>query len=67
MSRAKVDEGTASPPPPPELPHAEADDTARAAEELAGRVAVWVARAVTRAREEGEDVWAEAQELRRRW
>jgi hypothetical protein len=67
MSRAKVDEGAAAPPPPPELPHAEADDTARAAEELAGRVAAWVARAVTRAREEGEDVWAEAQELRRRW
>jgi hypothetical protein len=66
MSRAKVDEGTASPPSDAEA-RAAGEDTARAAEEVAGRVAVWVARAVTRAREEGEDVWAEAQELRRRW
>jgi hypothetical protein len=48
-------------------PRAGREDTAPAAEELAGQVAAWVARAVSRAREETEDVWAEAQELRRRW
>ncbi|HMJ37165.1 MAG TPA: hypothetical protein VK501_24895 [Baekduia sp.] len=66
MSRVKVDDRGASE-PRAEEPGAARDDTERAAEELAGRVAVWVARAVSRAREEGEDVWAEAQELRRRW
>ena len=48
-------------------PSADGDGTARAAEELAGQLAEWVARAMSRAREETEDVWAEAQELRRRW
>jgi hypothetical protein len=37
------------------------------AEELGARVAAWVARTVSRTREEAEDLWAEAQELRRRW
>ena len=48
-------------------PSADGEGTARAAEELAGQVAAWVARTMSRAREETEDVWAEAQELRRRW
>jgi hypothetical protein len=65
MSRGNTD----GHPPEPADDEARADgeDTARAAEELAGQVAAWVARAVWRAREETEDVWAEAQELRRRW
>jgi hypothetical protein len=48
-------------------PRAGGKDTPPAAEELAGQVAAWVARVASRAREETEDVWAEAQELRRRW
>jgi hypothetical protein len=48
-------------------PRPAGDEAARAAEALAGQVAGWLARAVSRAREETEDVWAEAQELRRRW
>ena len=43
------------------------DATVKAAEELAGRLAGWAVRSVSRVREEAEDVWAEAQELRRRW
>jgi hypothetical protein len=66
MSRVGADDRTTSEPPPDE-PRDAGDDTQRAAEEVAGRVAVWVARTVSRAREEGEDLWAEAQELRRRW
>jgi hypothetical protein len=66
MSRVNADERSAEEPRADE-PGTARDDTERTAEELAGRVAVWVARTVSRAREEGEDVWAEAQELRRRW
>jgi hypothetical protein len=65
MSRANGDDR--APDPPAGDANANGEGTARAAEELAGQVAVWVARAVSRAREETEDVWAEAQELRRRW
>jgi hypothetical protein len=48
-------------------PVAEPDATEKATEDLTGRVARWVALTVSRTREEAEDVWAEAQELRRRW
>jgi hypothetical protein len=65
MSRVNGDERAME--PPAGDPSADGESTARAAEELAGQLAVWVARAVSRAREETEDVWAEAQELRRRW
>jgi hypothetical protein len=64
MSRVEPD---ASEPLSDESPAAARDATGEAAEELAGRVAAWVARAAARAREEAEDVWAEARELRRRW
>jgi hypothetical protein len=66
MTRAGADERD---PPTPPGGQADADggDAAQAAEELAGRVAGWVAGAVAHAREEAEDVWAEAQDLRRRW
>lgn len=66
MSRVEADE-QAAPEAPVDDPNVAGDGAARAADELAGRVSGWVARAVSRAREEGEDVWAEAQELRRRW
>jgi hypothetical protein len=65
MSAGERDEPTARP------PSGEDDDAADGArdgaEEVAARVAGWVARTVSRTREEAEDVWAEAQELRRRW
>ncbi len=35
------------------------------AEEWAGRIARWTVRSLARAREEAEDVWADAQALRR--
>jgi hypothetical protein len=66
MTRADADERDA-PAPPGGEPDADGGEAARAAEELAGRVAGWVAVAVAHAREEAEDVWAEAQQLRRRW
>jgi len=66
MTRVHGDE-RAGPKPPGDEDGAGGDDTARAAEELAGRLAGWVAVAVAHAREEAEDVWAEAQDLRRRW
>lgn len=62
-----VDGNERAPQAPAGDPGANGDGTARAAEELAGQVTGWVARAVSRAREETEDVWVEAQELRRRW
>jgi hypothetical protein len=40
-------------------------DPEGAAEEWAERVARWALRATARAREEAEDIWAEAQALRR--
>ena len=43
-----------------------AEDLERAAEAWAGRVAGWLVRTSVRAKEEAEDIWAEAQELRRR-
>ena len=65
MSRVESDERTARRQSPED--DGAVDDGAKAAEELAARVAGWVARKAARAREEAEDVWAEAQELRRRW
>jgi hypothetical protein len=65
MSRTNADEH--APEPPADESRADGEDTARAAEELAAQVAGWVARTAARAREETEDLWAEAQELRRRW
>jgi hypothetical protein len=62
-----VDTDGRGPQPAADQPRAGGEDSAPAAEELAGKVSAWVARAVSRAREETEDVWAEAQELRRRW
>ncbi|MGZ6708971.1 MAG: hypothetical protein ACXVFN_18760 [Solirubrobacteraceae bacterium] len=55
----------------PDEPRAEgrswnAEDVERTAEEWAARAAGWLARTATRAKEEAEDMWAEAQELRRR-
>ncbi len=43
-----------------------ARDAERIAGELAERIARWCLRAGARVREEAEDVWAEAQALRRR-
>jgi hypothetical protein len=65
MSRVNAD-GRA-PEQPAADPSADGEGTARAAEEMASQLAGWVVRAMSRAREETEDVLAEAQELRRRW
>jgi hypothetical protein len=43
-----------------------AADTERIAEEWAERIGRWIARTVARAREDAEDIWAEAQALRRK-
>jgi hypothetical protein len=67
MTGVKPDGRAAADPRPAEEPRADGEGTARAAEELAGQVAGWVARTLSHAREEAEDVWADAQELRRRW
>jgi hypothetical protein len=67
MSRVTTDGHGPETAAPTGEPRADGDDAARAAEAVAGQVAGWVARAVARAREETEDVWAEAQELRRGW
>jgi hypothetical protein len=42
-----------------------AQDAERMADEWSGRVADWLVRAAARAREEAEDIWAEAQAKRR--
>jgi hypothetical protein len=41
-------------------------DTERVAAEWAERLGRWVARTVARAKEDAEDIWAEAQALRRK-
>jgi hypothetical protein len=41
-------------------------DPERRAEEWAEKVGRWVARSAARAREEAEDIWADAQVLRRK-
>jgi hypothetical protein len=41
-------------------------DTEQRAEEWAEMVGRWVARSAARAREEAEDIWADAQALRRK-
>jgi cell division septum initiation protein DivIVA len=41
-------------------------DAERVAEEWGEKAVRWLARTVERAREEAEDIWAEAQEQRRR-
>jgi F0F1-type ATP synthase membrane subunit b/b' len=41
-------------------------DLERAAENAAARAGDWIARATDRLREEAEDIWAEAQAIRRR-
>lgn len=38
-----------------------AEDAERIADEWSGRIADWLVRAAARAREEAEDIWAEAQ------
>ncbi len=40
-------------------------DAERVAEEWAERIGRWVLRTAARAREEAEDIWAEAQQVRR--
>jgi hypothetical protein len=40
-------------------------DLERAAEEAAARAGDWIVRAADRLREEAEDIWAEAQAIRR--
>jgi hypothetical protein len=40
-------------------------DAEKAAEQAAARAADWIARAASRLREEVEDIWAEAQAVRR--
>jgi hypothetical protein len=40
-------------------------DAEQAAEQAAAKVADWIARAADRLREEAEDIWAEAQAIRR--
>jgi hypothetical protein len=42
------------------------DGVTERAEDWSDKVAGWVARATARAREEAEDIWAEAQSVRRR-
>ena len=42
------------------------DGVTERAEDWSDKVADWVARATARAREEAEDIWAEAQDVRRR-
>ena len=42
-----------------------AADAERMAEEWAGRIGRWIVRGAARAKEEAEDIWAEAQALRR--
>jgi hypothetical protein len=66
MSRVNAD-GHGPEPAAGREPRAGGEDASRPEEAVADQVAGWVARAVARAREETEDVWAEAQELRRRW
>jgi hypothetical protein len=66
MTRAKAQEPQAED-PPADPPGADEEHASRAAEELAGRVVGWAARAAARTREEAEDIWADARELRRRW
>jgi hypothetical protein len=41
-------------------------DLERTAEEVAAKAGDWIARAAERLREEAEDIWAEAREIRRR-
>jgi hypothetical protein len=41
------------------------EDAERVAEEWGEKAAQWLARTVERAREEAEDIWADAQEKRR--
>jgi hypothetical protein len=41
-------------------------DLERVAEQAAARAGGWIARAADRLREEAEDIWAEAQAIRRR-
>ena len=41
-------------------------DLERAAEQAAAKAGDWIARAAARLREEAEDIWAEAQAIRRR-
>jgi hypothetical protein len=41
-------------------------DLERAAEQAAAKAGDWLARATERLREEAEDIWAEAQAIRRR-
>jgi hypothetical protein len=67
MTGVKPDERSAADGSRAEEPGTDGEGTAGAAEELAGRLAGWVARTLSHAREEAEDVWADAQELRRRW
>jgi hypothetical protein len=67
MTRLDGEDTAAAPTPAGDDPPWGDHGAERSAEELAGRVAGWVARSVARAREEAEDVWAEAQDLRRRW
>ncbi len=42
------------------------EDAERIAEEWSEKAVRWLARTLERAREEAEDIWAEAQETRRR-
>ena len=42
------------------------DGVTERADDWSDKVADWVARATARAREEAEDIWAEAQDVRRR-
>jgi hypothetical protein len=60
-SRSESNEGSAT-----ERINGVVGDTERTAEELAERFGRWIARAAVRAREDAEDIWAEAQALRRK-
>jgi vacuolar-type H+-ATPase subunit H len=44
-----------------------ASETERAAEQAAAKAADWIAHAAARIREEAEDIWADAQAVRRSW
>lgn len=49
-----------------ERPDDAVSDFSRRVDDWGDSVARWVARAAARAREEAEDIWAEAQSIRRR-
>ncbi len=52
--------------PPEESISSEKSSAEQIAEEWAGRITGWLIRGAARAKEEAEDIWADAQAVRRR-